>query len=59
MMPVPLYIFLYDDYVAKIVRWRLIDYKPKYSMVEYMSEASGRTIMLTIDEAWQHATPPP
>lgn len=55
MLPVPLFIYLYDSSVGRVVRWRLIDYKPKYGMVEYMSEKSGRTIMLTIDEAWEYA----
>ncbi len=53
-IPFPLYIRYWDPVVQRECRWKLIDYKPSYGMAEYESECSGRTVLLTAEEAWKH-----
>jgi len=54
--PYPLKIKLLDPYTGTECIFILIDWKPKYGMAEYESLCSGRTVMLTPQEAWNHAT---
>ncbi len=55
--PYPLKIVLNDPFVGHKCLYVLIDWKPKYGMAEYESTCSGRTVMLTPQEAWEHAAP--
>ena len=54
-IPAPLYVCLRDPVVGRECRFRLVDYKPGYGLFEYESECSGRTVMLTAEEAWRRA----
>lgn len=54
-IPFPLKVILRDPVTGKPCTFVLIDYKPQYGMAEYRSECSGRTVMLTAEEAWAHA----
>lgn len=50
----PLYVCLRDPETGRECKFRLVDYKAGYLLFEYMSLCSGRTVMLTADEAWAH-----
>ena len=56
-LAVPLYVCLRDPVVGRMCRYRLVDYKAGYGLFEYESECSGRTVMLTANEAWRHLCP--
>jgi len=51
-LPFPLKVRLIDPVTRRPCTFILIDYKPRYGMAEYRSECSGRTVMLTAEEAW-------
>lgn len=49
----PLEIIYYDKEAGKECIWVLIGFK--LNMAEYESLLTGKTILLTVEEAWKHA----